>query len=149
MTFPLVVLFTYWLVLPVLLLCHVKGVDKIRWTVLHHAQGSHSSTENLIRKCIIRIFKPCEPHINTLLFLLHSVELILNTGDTKWNAVWDVSLTQCPCNLTRARPQGFLLLLTHWGRVTNMCVSKLTIIGSDNGLSPDERQAVIWTNAGV
>ena len=29
------------------------------------------------------------------------------------------------------------------------CVSKLTIIGSDNGLSPDRRQAIIWTNAGL
>ena len=37
--------------------------------------------------------------------------------------------------------------LTHWGRVTHICVSKLTIIGSDNGLSPDRRQAIIWTNA--
>ena len=40
-------------------------------------------------------------------------------------------------------------LLTHWGRVTHICVSKLTIIGSDNGLSPGRRQAIIWTNAGV
>ena len=35
--------------------------------------------------------------------------------------------------------------LTHWGRVTHICVSELTIIGSDNGLSPG-RQAVIWTD---
>ena len=39
--------------------------------------------------------------------------------------------------------------LTHWGRVTHICVNKLTIIGSDNGLSPDRRQAIIWTNAGI
>ena len=39
--------------------------------------------------------------------------------------------------------------LTHWGRVTHICVSKLTIIGSDNGLSTDRRQAIIWTNAGL
>ena len=39
--------------------------------------------------------------------------------------------------------------LTHWGRVTHICVSRLTIIGSDNGLSPDRRQAIIWTNAGI
>ena len=39
--------------------------------------------------------------------------------------------------------------LTHWGRVTHICVSKLTIIGSDNGLSPDRRQAIIWTNTGL
>ena len=39
--------------------------------------------------------------------------------------------------------------LTHWGRATHICVSKLTNIGSDNGLSPGRRQAIIWTNAGV
>ena len=39
--------------------------------------------------------------------------------------------------------------LTHWGRVTHICVGKSTIIGSDNGLSPDRRQAIIWTNAGI
>ena len=36
--------------------------------------------------------------------------------------------------------------LTHWGRVTHTCVSKLTINGSHNGLSPARRQAIIWTN---
>ena len=36
--------------------------------------------------------------------------------------------------------------LTHWGRMTHICVSKLTIIGSDKGLSPGRRQAIIWTN---
>ena len=40
-------------------------------------------------------------------------------------------------------------LLTHWGRVTHICVGKLTIIGSDNGLSPGRRQAIIWTNDGI
>ena len=39
--------------------------------------------------------------------------------------------------------------LTHRGRVTHICVSKLIIIGSDNGLSPDRRQAIIWTNSGI
>ena len=41
------------------------------------------------------------------------------------------------------------LILTHWGRVTHICVSKLSIIGSDNGLSPGRRQAIIWNNAGI
>ena len=39
--------------------------------------------------------------------------------------------------------------LTHWGRVTHICVGFLTNIGSDNGLSPVRRQAIIWTNAGL
>ena len=42
-----------------------------------------------------------------------------------------------------------MFLLTHWGRVTHICVGKLTIIGSYNGLSPERRQAIIWTNAGI
>ena len=39
--------------------------------------------------------------------------------------------------------------LTHWGRVTHLCVGDLTSIGSDNGLSPGRRQAIIRTNAGI
>ena len=37
----------------------------------------------------------------------------------------------------------------HWGRTTHISVGKLNIIGSDNGLSPERRQAIIWTNAGI
>ena len=40
--------------------------------------------------------------------------------------------------------------LTHWGRVTHIYASlNWVIIGSDNGLSPVRRQAIIWTNAGI
>ena len=43
----------------------------------------------------------------------------------------------------------YYFILTHWGRVTHICVGNLTIIGPDNGLSPSRRQAIIWTNAGI
>ena len=33
--------------------------------------------------------------------------------------------------------------------MTHKCVSKLTIVGLDNGLSPGRCQAIIWTNAGI
>ena len=39
--------------------------------------------------------------------------------------------------------------LTHWGRVTHICIGNLIIIGSDNGLSPGRREAIIWTNDGI
>ena len=39
-------------------------------------------------------------------------------------------------------------LWTLWSRVTHICVNKLTIIGSDNGLLPGWRQAIIWTSGG-
>ena len=42
-----------------------------------------------------------------------------------------------------------LCSLTHWDGATHICVGNLTIIGSDNGLSPDRRQAIIWTNAWI
>ena len=33
--------------------------------------------------------------------------------------------------------------------MAHICVRKRTIIGSDNGLLPGQRQAIIWTNAGI
>ena len=39
----------------------------------------------------------------------------------------------------------FCYLIDAW--VTHKCVSKLTIIGSNNGLSPGWHQAIIWTKA--
>ena len=41
------------------------------------------------------------------------------------------------------------VVLTHRGRVMNICVGILNIIGSENGLSPGRRQANFWTNAGT
>ena len=40
-------------------------------------------------------------------------------------------------------------LLTHWGWVTHICISKLTIIGSDNGVLNGWHLAIIWTNTGI
>ena len=39
--------------------------------------------------------------------------------------------------------------LTHYGRVTHICVDNLTTIGSDNGFAPGRRQAIIGSNAGI
>ena len=52
------------------------------------------------------------------------------------------------CNFLKVIPYTRIspavnIILTHWGQVTHICVSKLTIIASDNGLSPDWRQAII------
>ena len=80
-----------------------------------------------------------------------------------WNMMWirlisadDVlcCLRSWPNSSTMARPTikstvGLLTWLTHWGQVTHICVSDLTIIGSDNGLSRGRRQAIIRTNAGI
>ena len=59
----------------------------------------------------------------------------------KWHMIWNTDY------LMFTNPNYIKLI--HWGRVTHICVSDLTIIGSDNGLSPGRRQAIIWTNAGI
>ena len=55
------------------------------------------------------------------------------------------------CSIWLSGAQNFIrsIFLTHWGRVTHICVNKLTIIGSDNGLSPGRGQTIIWINDGV
>ena len=60
-----------------------------------------------------------------------------------------IGYSLCRCSSRALIAWMYNLWLTHWGRVTHICVSKLTIVGSDNGLSPDRRQAIIWANAGV
>ena len=39
--------------------------------------------------------------------------------------------------------------LIRCGRVTHKCVSKQSIIGSDNGMSPGRRQSIIWNNDAI
>ena len=55
-----------------------------------------------------------------------------------------------PCNTETGRFYLNILTqhhcLTHPGRVTHICVTKLIIIGSDNGLWHGQRQAIIRTN---
>ena len=41
------------------------------------------------------------------------------------------------------------VILTHWGRVTHICVGNLTITGSGNGLWPGRRQAITWPSVGI
>ena len=55
--------------------------------------------------------------------------------------------------LLKFAPKGttydLLACISTNSRVTHICVDNLTIIGSDNGLSPGRRQAIIWTNAEI
>ena len=72
----------------------------------------------------------------------------------KSETAFDISSVCCPNMYSSHRYIIIIYILspwplTHWGRVTHICVSNLTIIDSDNGLSPGRYQAIIWTNAGI
>ena len=72
----------------------------------------------------------------------HSFDF-LHKSENFFSQDWDWELINCFWN------RSLIFTLTRCGRVTYICTSKLTIIGSGNGLSPDRRQAIIWTNAGI
>ena len=71
------------------------------------------------------------------------VIIIISWLELEWYWQWTVS------HDSLVLWQGTSNILTHWGRETHTCISKLSIIGSDNGLSPGRRQTIIWTNAGI
>ena len=65
------------------------------------------------------------------------------TGKTAF-LYWDgplIPLVSWSCRITSC--------ISQWGRVTRICVGNVTIISSDNGLSPGRRQVIIWTSAGI
>ena len=75
-------------------------------------------------------------------------------------AVFQCVLTKCPkpCShlilwhlICASIPIKLVCILTQWDWVTHchICICKLTIIGSDDGLLPAWWQAIVWTNAGV
>ena len=45
--------------------------------------------------------------------------------------------------------RSWYLSVKSLNRVTHICVNKLTVIGSDNGLSHERRQVTIWSNVGM
>ena len=70
-----------------------------------------------------------------------------------WHLFWDCIVSLIHWYLIFRYMQYALIncikQLTHWGRVTHLCVGYLIIIGSDNSLSPGRRQAIIRSNAGI
>ena len=87
---------------------------------LKHRAGQNSHCRGIWLWCVLKRV-PCTPTANNL---------------TDWT------------NRTYTKSDWNTILI-HWDRVTHIRVNRLTNIGSDNGLSPDRRQAVIWTNAGI
>ena len=78
-------------------------------------------------------------------FLLHKEIVALISGIQNWGLNKGVFTSSILIQIA----SKFTWRLTHWGWVTYICVSNLTIIGSDNGLSPGRCQAIIRTNARI
>ena len=85
-------------------------------------------------------------------------------GSLKWDYLWVKALDPIQVHHEHMGKSCMLLLqnnhthypllfhthrFTHWARVMHICISKLTVIGSDNGLAPAPCRAIIWANAGI
>ena len=81
---------------------------------------------------------------------MYSTSIKMTSFSPICNTIWKHLGWSYPVKFgeSASNPYWFFML-THWGQVTHICVGKLTIIGSDNGLSPGRRQAIIRTNAGI
>ena len=90
--------------------------------------------------------------LNSVLCVMDDIQLDLSYSISYSYTMICNWFSSC-CYMTHEWPGDCLKInneiLTHWGRVTHICVSKLTIIGLDNGLSSSQRQAIIWTNARI
>ena len=74
-------------------------------------------------------------HNNSIIYKLKSTGGGLLLSQQKYVFLWVTEVRQ--------------MCLTQWGRLAHICVGKLTNIGSNNGSSPAQRQAIIWTNAEI
>ena len=84
----------------------------------------------------------------------HSSEQCVNKyEEPRWNSVKDTTKYSFHLVFWKYDENNYkrvyFIALTHRGRVTYTCVSKLIIIGPDNGLAPGWRQVIIWTNIGI
>ena len=101
------------------------------------SRGRHTVSQQLVTIGSINSTSPFLRHLDLQEKVVCKMSAILLSPN--WFKKWVRVIQLC----------AYGLRLTHWGRGTHICVSELTIIGSDNGLSPGRRQAIMWNNAGL
>ena len=118
----------------------LKWCQWLEWIEQRHGRGMCDRCNIFDEICFV-----CSGYVIAVFFLYHSFTYI--SGYLK---MWGfIPLPSTCIHKLYWKEEQLMYDLTHWGRVTHISVSKVTIIGSDNGLSPGRRQAIIWTNAGI
>ena len=125
------------------------------WSVYSTLQGPFS-----ISKCHLTSMGNTILEIKIMLQLSYLQNEISHIGKTKssyciranciqynvWTFIQWYSVMMILCNM---QFDAVMQFLPYWGWVMHICVGNLTIIGSDNGLSPGRRQTIFWINAGI
>ena len=97
---------------------------------------------------LLRSEQGCSLGTITQIKMADPPEIPLHEGRFSWKFSPNLITWKLPVN-GLVQGCGHSNVLTHWGQVTHIFIGNLPIIGSDNGLLPDRRQAIIWTNAGI
>ena len=114
-------------------------------TLIQVMAWCHQATSHYLNQCGPRSLMPYWATFDitaTEIEMFSISKVIMKVIQISLSLVLSVPTDTKSCQLT-------LDQLNHWGGMTHICVSRLTIIGPDNGLSPGRRQAIIWTNAGI
>ena len=115
-----------------------------RWTLSRFRLSKHIGNCRILS--IIWRWVPFGPEFNRSSSTPHAIQVSGDLFLTRWSRNKNHRPFEDDIYKIVSRT---MIDLTHWGRVTHICVGNLTIIGSDNGLSPGRRRAIIWTNAGI
>ena len=97
------------------------------------------ATSHYLNQCGPRSLMPYWAHFNitaTEIEMCSVSKVIMKVIQISLSLVLSILTDSNSCHLA-------LDQLNHRGRVMHICISRLTIIGPDNGLSPGRRQAII------
>ena len=95
------------------------------------------------------LYNACHSYLNTACTGVWCQYLFLRKGNYSLFSAEVVTVMATQYESYVNSGQTVHVHLNHWGRVSHVCVNKLTITGSDNGLSPGRHQVIIWTNTGI
>ena len=135
--------------LPWLVACSVPShyLDQcwliVNWTLRNklHRNSNKSTQLSFMKMSLKMLFAKWCPRgrwVNLRWVLVYDLSVSkIKLNPINWSINQSINLSIHPSIL------NLFKLLTHWGQVTHTCVGNLTIIGSDNGLSPGRRQAII------
>ena len=134
---------------------HCGDKTILRPSYLHNGISYTCKTTSLywIRAQVLHSWSPfcCVDHHRGLLLMHWMSSKLMRAASCEWYNIYIYLDKYCVQHLVLDHKDKNYCkwVLTHWGRVTHICLSKLTIIGSDNGLAPGRCQAIFRTNSGI
>ena len=115
--------------------------DASLWSSWHCYQET-CITHWFIEEIVVKFVDIFLQKISSWLKCFHFEPVVLHLA----SCLSKVQMTSHHWLMTAITPKSLLLIGLNWWSPS---ISKLNVIGWDNGLSPGRRQAIMWTSAGI